>query len=299
LATKVEIPHSNELIVAMSSDQQTAAAFATSWNNLPVGSIYTKEQFEDWLLPVTESYVRGKSVLELGCGNGSLLVHMADWSPSFMEGVDLGDSVKSARENMGWLRFSNWRITQADMTKFRGTQAYDFVYSIGVLHHLREPKRGLDSVIANTRSGGRFHCWVYAVEGNWVVIHVVDPIRKIASRLPWWVTKYFIATPLVVPYYCYAKVVNALKGLSLTRHLPLYEYSCWISKREFNFFRHVAFDQLVTPQTAYLSRQVIEEWLASYDNLDKESIYIVIRNGNSWKFGARLLYEESDSSQGT
>ncbi len=272
----------------MSVDQRTAAAFATSWNHLPAGSIYTKEQFDDWLYPVTESDVRGKTVLELGCGNGSLLVHMADWSPTSLEGVDLGDAVRSAQDNMSRLPLMQWRITQADMTGFRTSQPYDFVYSIGVLHHLKDPKLGLDAVIANTRSGGRFHCWVYAEEGNGVVIHLVDPIRKFASKLPWWLTKYFIATPLVIPYYGYAKVLSRLGRLPLVQRLPLFEYSRWISRRNFGFFRHVAFDQLVTPQTAYLSRQVIEAWLASYDTIDRDSIYIMMRNGNSWKFGGSL-----------
>lgn len=272
----------------MSADQQTAAAFANSWNHLPPGSIYTKEQFDDWLFPVTESDVRGKRVLELGCGNGSLLVHMADWSPVALEGVDLGDSVRSAQDNMGRLPFKPWRITQTDMTGFRSGQPYDLVYSIGVLHHLKDPKLGLDAVIANTRSGGRFHCWVYAEEGNAIVIHLVDPIRKFASRLPWRFTKYFMATPLVLPYYFYANAVSRLGRFSWIRKLPLYDYSCWISRRNFGFFRHVAFDQLVTPQTAYISRAVIEGWLTSYHNVDKDSVYIMMRNGNSWKFGGRL-----------
>jgi hypothetical protein len=44
----------------------------------------------------------------------------------------------------------------------------------------------------------------------------------------------------------------------------------------------------VTPQTAYISRRVIEAWLASYDNIERDSVYIMMRNGNSWKFGGRL-----------
>lgn len=272
----------------MSADQKTAAAFATSWNNLPAGSIYTQEQFADWLSPITEPDIQGKSVLELGCGNASLLAHMAGWSPAFLEGVDLGASVKSAQINMGRLSFTQWRITQADMIGFRSSQPCDFVYSIGVLHHLKDPRLGLDAVIANTRSGGRFHCWVYAEEGNRIIILLVDPIRKLASRLPWWVTKYFIATPLVMPYYLYAKAINRFRNHPLARKFPLYEYSCWISSRNFAFFRHVAFDQLVTPQTTYISRSMIEKWLTSYQNIEKGSVYITMRNGNSWKFGGSL-----------
>jgi len=83
-----------------SIDQETADAFATSWNTLPEGSIYTYEQFEDWLNPLTKKDIENKRVLELGCGNGSLLVHITRWNPGYLEGVDLGDSVKSAEKNL-------------------------------------------------------------------------------------------------------------------------------------------------------------------------------------------------------
>ena len=74
----------------MTDDQRTADAFATSWNNLPPGSVYKRDQFEDWIAPLTDSDFANRDVLELGCGNGSLLVHAAACSPRRLVGVDLG-----------------------------------------------------------------------------------------------------------------------------------------------------------------------------------------------------------------
>ena len=65
------------------TDQQTADAFSTSWNSLPKGSVYTMDQFEDWFHPVQKSSVEDKTVLELGCGNGSLLLHLLKWKPKY------------------------------------------------------------------------------------------------------------------------------------------------------------------------------------------------------------------------
>lgn len=271
----------------MSEDQKTASAFAESWNRLPAGSVYTPEQFEDWLHPITRNDIYGKRVLELGCGNGSLLVHMANWGPSFLKGVDLGDSVISAERNMTLRGYKNWKISQTDLTSFR-SDGFDVVYCIGVLHHLKKPKKGLDAVIANVKSGGRFHCWVYAREGNSVIIYLVEPLRKIFSRFPWWFTKYFVATPLAVLFYLYAKVISVLKERKAVKKFPLYLYSLWIAKREFAFFRHVAFDQLMTPQTTYISKKTIQDWIDSYTEIQKESAYIIMRNGNSWKFGGQI-----------
>ena len=266
-------------------DQKTADAFASSWNNLPPGSVYTQAQVADWFAPLTPADIRGKRVLELGCGNGSLMVHVAGWNPAQLTGIDLGDSVTSARENLTRAGVRNWSVEQADLTRFEGG-GHDIAYSIGVLHHLKDPRAGFESVVRNTRPGGRFHCWVYAREGNGVVVYIVDPLRRVASRLPWWLTKYGLATPLVIPYYLYAKALAALPRWPWLKAFPLYEYSLWIAQREYAFFRHVAFDQLVTPQTAYIDRATVESWLAAAP-VEAGSAYVIMRNGNSWKFGAR------------
>ena len=270
----------------MLSDQRTADAFANSWNNLPAGSVYTRDQFTDWMSPLTAADVAGRQVLELGCGNGSQMLHLLDWKPASVEGVDLGDSILSACKNLADGTEENWKITRSDMTTFCGP-GYDLVYSIGVLHHLDSPRDGFDAVIRNVKPGGRFHCWVYAEEGNGLIIRLVDPLRKITSHLPWWLTKYGVATPLAVPFFIYAKTIATLAGVGGVEKLPLYQYCRWISNRDFRFFRHVAFDQLVTPQTVYLNRATIEAWLANHPDIDQHSTYIIMRNGNSWKFGGK------------
>ncbi len=273
-------------------DASTAQAFSTSWNNLPAGSVYTPEQYADWMLPLTEGDIRGRDVLELGCGNASLLVHTANWRPSRLVGVDLGDSVVSARMNMAKSTFMDWEIVKDDLTEF-SSAGFDVVYCIGVLHHLKSPQQGFDSVVGNTRAGGRFHCWVYAKEGNGLVRLVVEPVRRVACHLPWWFTKYLVATPMVAPYFLYAKALKWITSdgsnrlSKILKATPLYDYSIWISKRGFAFFRHVAFDQLVTPQTAYVSRREIETWMSQNTAVDPGSIYVLARNGNSWKFGGR------------
>jgi SAM-dependent methyltransferase len=270
----------------MNDDEKTAEAFAASWNRLPIGSVYTREQFEDWLAPITRKEIEGKSILELGCGNGSLLVHLMAWNPSQVTGVDLGRSTLSAEVNMRATGFENYKIIQTDLTTF-SSEGFDLVYCIGVLHHLENPGKGFASVLANTKPGGRFHCWVYAREGNDVVIRLVDPLRKITARLPWWTTKYLIATPLAFSYFIYAKLLRRFRRTSWAKKTPLFEYSMWISERPFSFFRHVVFDQLVTPQTRYMEKATVESWLSD-SKVEPGSAYLIFRNGNSWKFGGRL-----------
>jgi SAM-dependent methyltransferase len=264
-------------------DLETANAFAESWNRLPAGSAYTRAQFEEWMAPLDLESVRDQTVLELGFGNGSLLYHMARCGPALLCGVELGDTLETARRNVGEVSDTRIELYREDLTR-ADLGTFDFVYCIGVLHHLKEPEAGFDAVLRHTRPGGRFHCWVYAREGNAVVRYFVDPLRRVASRLPWWLTKYGIALPLAVPYFAYAKTVRALAPAALRPVLPLYDYSLWIAEREFRFFHHVAFDQLVTPATVYIPKSLVEGWLAD-PRVEPGSSYLVFRNGNSWKFG--------------
>jgi SAM-dependent methyltransferase len=235
--------------------------------------------------------LKGKDVLELGFGNGSLLYHMATFEPAHLSGVELGDTLDAAHRNLSHLPPETLELRQGDLTQIDMGQ-FDLVYCIGVLHHLKVPEAGFQSVIRHTRPGGRFHCWVYAHEGNTAVRTFVEPLRKIASKLPWWLTKYFLALPLVIPYFLYAKLLKAVfaKGLTdgLASKIPLFQYSLWIAEREFAFFHHVAFDQLVSPQTDYIPRSTLDTWMKN-PRIDRNSTYVIFRNGNSWKFGGRTL----------
>lgn len=272
----------------MSVDQETADKFATSWNNVYDASVYTREQFLDWVSPWTETTIQGNHVMELGCGSGALLTHFTTFKPENLTGVDLGSSVETAKKLLGeGANIEVGDITNTEDLKDRFGQQ-DFVYSIGVLHHLTEPEKGVESLLSLTKPGGSFHGWVYAHEGNFVVRAFVDPLRKVVNHLPWWFNKYLVAFPLSVLFFLVSKSYRALSGIfGENLPLPLFKYMMWISKRNLNFHHHVAFDQLVTPMTHYITKQRVETWLSD-ERIDPNSTYIEFRNGNGWKFGGKI-----------
>ncbi len=277
----------------MSVDQETADKFANSWNNVYDASVYTHEQFLDWISPWTVESVSDESVMELGCGSGAILTHLKTFNPKTITGIDLGSSIETAKK----LLQEDATIEAGDLTDHKDLESrfgqQDRVYSIGVLHHLTEPEKGVESLLSLTKPGGSFHGWVYAHEGNFIVRAFVDPLRKVVNHLPWWFNKYLVALPLSVPFLMVSKTYRALsKILGEDLPLPLFRYMLWISKRNLSFHHHVAFDQLVTPMTHYIKKQRVETWLSD-SRVDPDSTYLEFRNGNGWKFGGKIKKETS------
>lgn len=267
------------------ADATTARAFSESWNR--IGSVYSRAQFVEWFDPIKPEDIDGKTVVELGFGNGSLLAHVAQCHPARLVGIELGDTLEQTWRNLEGSPVKP-ELHRGDLTTVN-LGRFDIAYCIGVLHHLDSPDAGFASVLRQTADGGRFHCWVYAREGNALIRMVVEPVRRVASRLPWWITKYLIAFPMVFPYFLYARLLRAagfLTETSVLRWLPLFGYTRWIASEPLRFFHHVAFDQLVTPRTRYIRRTTVERWLQT-PGIDPASTYIIFRNGNSWKFGGR------------
>jgi SAM-dependent methyltransferase len=273
-----------------SVDEQTARAFAASWNRTSGSTVYSREQFLEWFAPLDPGAFEGGTVVELGFGNGSLLYHFAAFRPARLSGVELGDTLARTLQNLQHVPRRVLDLHRGDLTRVHLGE-FDLAYCIGVLHHLNEPSAGFQAVLRHTRPGGQFHCWVYAREGNAFIRITVDPLRRVTSRLPWWLTKYVVALPLVTPYFIWAKALRGLvRAVPRSRRvlslLPLLDYSLWIAARPFSFFHHVAFDQLVTPETHYIARSTVEDWLADPE-VEPGTVYLMHRNGNSWKFGGR------------
>ena len=270
-------------------DLATAEGFADYFRTIGAGSRYTHAQFLSFFAPVDPATLRGQSVVELGFGHGSFLQHVARLGPARLSGVDLGDVVEETRRKLeGLLSGVELDLRQGDLTT-ADLGPHDFAYCIGVLHHLQEPEAGFSALLRHARNGGRFHGWIYSREGNFLVIHVADAIRKLCARLPWWFTKWGPGFGIASAFFAYARALGFLEARGahkLVRALPLAAYALSVAGRDFDFFHFLATDFLVARHTVYLERATVEAWLRHPD-VEPGSAYLVHRNGNSWSFGGR------------
>jgi SAM-dependent methyltransferase len=100
-----------------------------------------------------------KLVLDAGCGAGRYM-DLTARAGAQVVGVDLSLAVEVAHENLG--KLSNCHFVQADLLHLPfPSRTFDFIYSIGVLHHTPSTRESFASLVPALKPGGEIAIWVY------------------------------------------------------------------------------------------------------------------------------------------
>jgi len=265
-------------------EQRTAAAFGYEWTNYSELAERYRQQFLDWLKPVDADFIRGKTVLEGGCGKGRHTALTAEFGARAVVSIDLSDAVDAAFANTR--DRPNVHIVQGDLNRPPVKRVFDYAFSIGVLHHLPDPERGFHALVSRLAPGGAISAWVYGREGNGWIVHVVTPMREgVFSHMPHKVLDGLSAL-LTVPLYLATKLAyRPLRRTPLRRILPYEPYLSYISDFPYREQRSIVFDHLVAPVAFYLRR---DEFAAWYERAGLTEVAVQHHNANSWRGFGRL-----------
>ncbi len=275
---RLGVPRFAEQIGAV--EQKTAEAFAYEWTNYAELAERYRQQFLDWVKPVTPDFFQGKAVLEGGCGKGRHTAVVAGFGARDVIALDLSDAVDAAFANTRQL--PNAHIVQADMTRPPVKPVFDHAFSIGVLHHLPEPEKGFQALVSRLNAGGVVSAWVYGREGNGWIVHIVTPLREhVTSRLPHRLLDAFSALATVPLFLATKLVYGPLQG----RGLPYGPYLAYIAPFPWREQRSIVFDHLVAPVAYYIRRDEFAAWFARARLTD---VRIEPHNANSWRGFARV-----------
>ena len=122
----------------------------------------------------------GKRGLDAGCGMGRFAEVCAD-AGAEVHAVDLSGAVEAAFRNIG--NRPNVRIYQADIMNLPFPEAsFDFILSLGVLHHTPDTKTACLKLAPLLKPGGIIALWVYSTELRSFIGSAV--LRTITCRLP-------------------------------------------------------------------------------------------------------------------
>ncbi len=173
-------------------DRDTVQSFGSQWQRfdqqaVPEGEL--RERFEQYfrIFPWTD-LPHDASGFDLGCGTGR-------WAKFVAPRVGTLHCIDPSAEALDVARrtleaFSNCRFIEGDADGMGVADAsMDFGYSLGVLHHLPDPARGLRACVDKLRTGAPFLVYLYYAlddRPRWfrAMFRTSDAARRIVHRLP-------------------------------------------------------------------------------------------------------------------
>jgi len=158
-----------------------AVSFGRQWNRYDVARPEEDEATFQVKTAVSTGNLAGRLVLDAGCGGGRY-ARLTGSHGARVIGVDLSAAVDKAAAVCALL--PDVLIVQADLLDLPLAEAaFDFVYSIGVLHHTPDPRRGFAQIARRVKPGGRLAVWMYrrnTPPQEWLN----SGLRGVTTRLP-------------------------------------------------------------------------------------------------------------------
>lgn len=152
-----------------------------TWNTGYYGSL---ELFADILGPLLDiREFAGARVADIGSGTGRVVMMLLRSGASRVAAVEPSEAMAVLRENT---REFAGAIDYLQTTG-EGLPAdtpFDFVTSLGVLHHIPDPAPVAAAAYRALKPGGRFVAWLYGAEGNGLYLRLVTPLRRVTRHLP-------------------------------------------------------------------------------------------------------------------
>lgn len=253
---------------------KTIRDFGTQWTKFKTNDGYygSFDMFKDIIYPLKVEEIFGKKVAEIGSGTGRIVKMLLAAEVNHVVAIEPSDAFYTLFENL------NDRLDRVALYKITGEHlsevcsGLDYVFSIGVLHHIPDPDPVIKSAYDSLRPSGTFVIWLYGKEGNGFYLLITETIRKITTQLPHSALK-ALSFLMNFPLNIYILICKYLK-------LPLYRYMTEVlGKMTSEKRRLVIYDQLNPAYAKYYSRA---EAMALLEKSGFIDLKIHHRHGYSW-----------------
>jgi len=233
--------------------KKTADSFGFEWTRFH--ELKSEKGFLEFIGPIDKDFFKGKFVLDAGCGNGSYSYYSASYGAEVIA-IDFSDAVSVAQENT---KNMDVQVVRADITHppFKeGT--FDYIFSIGVLHHLPEPETGFQQLVPLLKPCALISIWVYGRAKQWAAVYFYEPLIKITHRLPHRLLYYLCFLPAII-----MEISNRIYRFLRLIHLPniasILPFKFY-SEYPFSVKLNDAFDTFATPSARYYTEQELNSW---------------------------------------
>jgi SAM-dependent methyltransferase len=240
------------------------------------GYFGSQELLGDIVKPFDLRRLKGKVVMEVGCGSGRIIKNILKHEPQKIIAVEPSVAIDVAKKNnataMAKIDFDNIKAEKIDRC-----DEIDFCFSIGVIHHIPNAEIVVKNIFNALKKDGEFVFWVYGYEGNEFYLAIFNNLRRVTRVLPDSILRHLCS---VLNLFCslYIALVKVFP-------LPLKDYMLnGFQKLTWKKRNYVIFDQLNPSYAKYYKRREVEDLIS---NAGFSVVDIIHRLGYSWTIIAK------------
>lgn len=192
--------------------QKTIADFGDQWTTYTENEGYyaSQEMLHDILGPLLDpKALEGQACAEVGAGTGRISSMLLNSGAGHVTAIEPSRAISVLEKNMA--RYKDRVTVVGDSGETFDLRDLDYIFSIGVLHHIPDPAPTVRRMHDALKPDGTAVIWLYGREGNKAYLTLVEPLRWLTRKLPVRVNA-ALAALLYVPLAAY---------IALCRFLPL------------------------------------------------------------------------------
>lgn len=203
-------------------------------------------------------------VLDVGCGTGRWTKFLTK-RVGFIEAIDPSNSIFAADKLLGEIK--NVRLTKASTDNIPFDDgSFDFVMSIGVLHHIPDTQKAMEDCVKKVKKGGYFYCYLYhnLEKMNWffkTLFWLSELVRKLVYRLPSPIKRLVcdvLAVIVYMPFVLWVRLLILLGFKETAAKMPLNYYY----NKSFFIIRNDSLDKFGTSLEQRFSKKEVESLMA-------------------------------------
>jgi SAM-dependent methyltransferase/uncharacterized protein YbaR (Trm112 family) len=253
--------------------QKTIDRFGYEWTYF---DDYNCDNFKTFISPLPINFLKGKLGLDIGCGAGRHARQASEIGAEVVC-VDLSEAVDIAYKNNAGNELVH--VVQSDIYKlpFKAGN-FQFIYSLGVLHHLPEPECGYQALIPFLSEKGILFIWLYAYAPRKVALEILRSVSQKLSnnniRRMAYICNLIDYGILVNMYHLMCSIPFLGKLVKCDTFMRFKEY------KEYGFrIGYIDwFDRLSAPTTNYYKKSEVTKWLTRSGLCDTKLLPV----GDSW-----------------
>ena len=142
----------------------------------------SNELLKDIVYPFKLDSIKNKIIAEVGVGSGRIIKQLLSFLPQKIYAIEPSKAIEIAKKNnkdyLNKLEFLNIRGQNITFDS-----ELDFIFSIGVIHHIPQADEVCKKIYKSLKPGGKFIVWLYGKEGNELYLLIFNNLRRFTRLL--------------------------------------------------------------------------------------------------------------------